>query len=384
MTAYSASDTRWMNLAIALAERQLGRIWPNPAVGCVIVSEDRLIARGWTQNGGRPHAETEALARAGIAARGSTMYVSLEPCAHYGVTPPCIDAIVRAGVVRVVAAMLDPDPRVNGCGIAALTAAGVNADVGLMGARAASVNLGFCRRILESRPLVTLKLGTSLDGRIATSSGESRWITGEMARAWVHGLRASHDAIMIGSGTVIADDPELTCRLPGMRKNSPGRVIMDGRLRTSPSSRLFRDNFPPTWTWIVTAPGMASSPAGCALVRAGAEILESPVDESGRLLPRYALSALARRGVTRVLVEGGGSLSASLMEAEVVDEVEWIHAGCIIGAGGIPAVGPLHTMKLDEVRRLHLTRVRRAGDDAWATWVYRRRASTEISCTEMS
>src|SRR5579862_7078692 len=223
MTAASI-DLMAMRGALSLARRGLGNTWPNPAVGCVLVREGRVVGRGWTQPGGRPHAETEALARAGRAARGATAYVTLEPCCHHGRTPPCADALIAAGLSRVVAAIEDPDPRVAGGGLARLRAAGLDVESGLCAAEAAEINAGFLSRLRLGRPLVTLKLATSLDGRIATASGESRWITGGPARERAHLLRATHDAILVGTDTVIADNPELTCRLPGLAGHSPVRV----------------------------------------------------------------------------------------------------------------------------------------------------------------
>ena len=217
--------------ALALARRGLGRVAPNPAVGCVLVKDGHIIGRGWTLNGGRPHAETEALRRAGSAAKGATAYVTLEPCAHHGKTGPCAEALVAAGIARAVVAIEDPDPRVSGKGIAILQRAGIAVTMGVGQAAAAAINEGFFRRVRDRRPLFTLKLATSLDGRIATHTGESRWITGEKARAQAHLLRAEHDAVLIGSDTALIDDPKLTCRLPGLERVSPLRIVLDGRLR---------------------------------------------------------------------------------------------------------------------------------------------------------
>src|SRR5918994_6733853 len=236
MAAPSEQDRAHMAAALALSRRGLVNTWPNPAVGCVIVREGRVVGRGWTQPGGRPHAETEALARAGDQARGATAYVTLEPCSHWGRTPPCCDALIAAGVARVVVATGDPDPRVDGRGMRRLREAGIAVDQGLLEAEARAVIAGFVRRITRGLPLVTLKLATTLDGRIATASGESRWITGAAARRAAHALRARHDAVLVGSGTVLADDPDLTCRLPGMERGVPiARVVADARLRTPPA-----------------------------------------------------------------------------------------------------------------------------------------------------
>ncbi|HZH46891.1 MAG TPA: bifunctional diaminohydroxyphosphoribosylaminopyrimidine deaminase/5-amino-6-(5-phosphoribosylamino)uracil reductase RibD, partial [Roseococcus sp.] len=237
-----------MRAALALAGRGLGNAWPNPAVGCVLVRQGRVVGRGWTQPGGRPHAETQALDRAGALARGATAYVTLEPCSHHGRTPPCCDALVAAGVARVVVAMRDPDARVDGRGLARLRAAGIAVEEGLLEAEARADQAGFLHRITAGLPLVTLKLASTLDGRIATEAGESRWITGPAARREVHALRARHDAVLVGSGTVLADDPDLTCRIPGMHRAAMLRVMADARLRLPVTARLVSGaRTQPTW-----------------------------------------------------------------------------------------------------------------------------------------
>ncbi|MBM3580896.1 MAG: bifunctional diaminohydroxyphosphoribosylaminopyrimidine deaminase/5-amino-6-(5-phosphoribosylamino)uracil reductase RibD, partial [Alphaproteobacteria bacterium] len=229
-----------MRSALALARRGLGNVWPNPAVGCVLVREadsgeqaggraGRVVGRGWTQPGGRPHAETEAIRRAGADTKGTTAYVTLEPCAHHGVTPPCVDALIAARVARVVAAIDDPDSRTAGRGLARLKESGIEVARGVGAAEAAEINAGFFLRVREGRPLVTLKLASTLDGRIAAANGESRWVTGTEARARAHRLRAEFDAVMIGSGAARVDDPELTCRLPGFAGRQPVRIVMNGR-----------------------------------------------------------------------------------------------------------------------------------------------------------
>lgn len=362
-------DRRFMALALGLARRGLGRVWPNPAVGCVIVADGRVVGRGWTQPGGRPHAETEALARAGAAARGATAYVSLEPCDHYGRTPPCSLALIEAGIARVVAACTDPDPRVSGGGIARLRAAGVAVEVGVGEAEALALNEGFFRRIGDRRPMVTLKLATSLDGRIATRSGESRWITGPEARAWGHGLRARHDAIAVGSGTAQADDPELTCRLPGLESRSPVRVVFDGGLRLDPASRLVAGaGVVPTW--VLTGPDHDAGKAA-ALAAAGAGIIPVARDAAGQIDPQAALAALAERGITRLLVEGGGRLAASLLACRLVDRLEWFRAARVIGGDGLPGVAAMGVDVLAATADFLRVAVRPCGDDLAET--YRRR-----------
>src|SRR5690349_11673310 len=244
-----SADLEHMGAALSLAVRNLGQVWPNPAVGCVVVDAmGYVVGRGWTQRGGRPHAETEALAMAGERARGGTAYVTLEPCAHHGKTPPCVDALIAAGIARCVAALEDPDPRVSGGGFAKLREAGIEVEIGLLADAAREANVGFLTRVTTGRPFVALKLATSLDGRIATRSRESRWITGEEARAFGHLLRATHDAIAVGSGTVLADNPELTCRLKGLEDRSPVRLVFDRRGRVPTDSRIFTGGAP---TWII-------------------------------------------------------------------------------------------------------------------------------------
>jgi diaminohydroxyphosphoribosylaminopyrimidine deaminase / 5-amino-6-(5-phosphoribosylamino)uracil reductase len=328
-----------MAVALRLAERGLGSVWPNPAVGCVLVQGGRIVGRGWTQPGGRPHAEVEALRRAGDAALGATAYVSLEPCAHYGRTPPCTMALLQAGIRRAVVATVDPDPRVDGRGIEQLRQAGVEVAVGLCGPEAEALNAGFILRVRAGRPLVTLKLATSLDGRIATRRGASQWITGEQARARGHLLRASHDAIMIGSGTALADDPSLTCRLPGLEDRSPVRVVLDRRLRLSPSARLAKGarTVP---TWLLTGAD-APERRRDALRALGVDVQMVATDDSGRLDLREVLAALAARGITRVLVEGGAELATSLLRAHLVDRLAWFRGAVLIGGDGQAAIGAL-------------------------------------------
>jgi diaminohydroxyphosphoribosylaminopyrimidine deaminase/5-amino-6-(5-phosphoribosylamino)uracil reductase len=377
--APGARDLANMRSALALARRGLGNVWPNPAVGCVLVHENdsgentggragRVVGRGWTQPGGRPHAETEALGRASAAAKGATAYVTLEPCAHHGETPPCADALAAAGVVRVVAAIEDPDPRVAGQGLARLAAAGIEVTRGVGADEAAEINAGFFLRVRAGRPLVTLKLASTLDGRIAAPDGESRWITGEDARARAHVLRAEHDAVMIGSGTALADDPELTCRLPGFAggRRQPVRVVMDSRLRLPSGAKLAR-TAAETPTWVVTAE--AADPARKrAFAALGVEIVEVPAGPNGHVDAKAALAALGRRGLTRVLVEGGGTLAAALLKADLVDRMAWFHAPAVLGGEGRPAVGALALAALAEMPRFAPVARAVAGADGLVTF----------------
>lgn len=347
-------DAAQMRAALAVAARGLGRAWPNPAVGCVLVRDGAVLARGWTQPGGRPHAEVEALARAGDA-RGATAYVTLEPCSHHGRTPPCCDALIAAGVTRVVGAMRDPDARVDGRGFQRLRDAGIEVLEGLLEPQARHLQAGFIRRVTQGLPLVTLKLATTLDGRIATQAGESRWITGPAARRAVHAARARHDVVLVGSGTVLADDPDLTVREQGLP--SPPRVVFDGRLRTPLASRLVQ-TARLTPTWLVTGPG--HPPVALApYLDAGVEVLSAPHDDA-----RAALQVLAQRGVTRVFAEGGAGLAAGLLRAGLVQRIMWFHAGGLLGAEGMPAIGPLGLSKLADMPRYRLAGTRRLGDDS--------------------
>jgi diaminohydroxyphosphoribosylaminopyrimidine deaminase/5-amino-6-(5-phosphoribosylamino)uracil reductase len=354
-------DLRSMRAALALARRGLGAVWPNPAVGCVIVDRGRVVGRGWTQPGGRPHGETEALGRAAEAARGATAYVSLEPCCHWGRTPPCTDALIAAGIRRVVVALEDPDPRVAGEGVRRLRAAGLDVDTGLCKAEAAEINAGFFCRLRNGRPLVTLKLATSLDGRIATARGESQWITGPPARERAHALRAAHDAIMVGTGTVLADDPQLTCRLPGLAHRSPVRVVVDRHLRIPPTMRVISDARAVP-TWVLTLPS-ADIARRQAFLCAGATVIDIDPSPDGNGSLAAALAALGERGISRLLVEGGGRLAAAFARAGLIDRLVWVHAPMLIGGDGIPAIAELGLEVLTEAPGFERLSTETLGDD---------------------
>lgn len=359
---FSEADRAHMAAALSLAERGLGRVWPNPSVGCVIVRDGQVVGRGATAPGGRPHGETEALRMAGDLARGATAYVSLEPCNHHGKTPPCTEALLAAGVARAVIACEDPDPRVMGGGIRRLREGGVQVDVGLLKTEAEALNEGFFLRLRERRPLVTLKLATSLDGRIATRSGESKWITGETARSWGHAIRARHDAVMVGIGTALADDPELTVRLSGLEGRKPVRVVVDSRLRLPLTSRLVRTaaRIP---TWVVTQKGGTDATRARAFTDCGVELLEVAAGPQGEMPIAAVLEALAGKGLTRVMVEGGARLAASLVRAGLVDRVEWFRAGLLLGGDGLPATMPFGLTALADAPRFERVSVRQAGED---------------------
>lgn len=349
-TPTDARDNRFMGAALALAHRGLGRVWPNPAVGCVLVAPDGdVVGRGWTQPGGRPHAETEALARAGDTARGATAYVSLEPCSHTGKTGPCADALIRAGITRAVIATEDPDPRVAGQGIEKLRKAGITVTVGVGRTDAERLNAGFFRRVLDNRPLVMAKFATTLDGKVGTHRGESKWITGEAARGWGHALRATHDALITGASTVRVDNPDLTCRLPGMEACSPVRVVMDSRLNMPLTSRIVAtaQDFP---TWVVTCEG-APRERRHALSDLGIEVIEVAPDDGGRPEVMATLCELATRGITRAMVEGGPHIMATFMRSGVVDRIAWFRAAGVMGGDGLPAAHGFGVDRLADMPR---------------------------------
>jgi diaminohydroxyphosphoribosylaminopyrimidine deaminase/5-amino-6-(5-phosphoribosylamino)uracil reductase len=363
MTSATETDRAFMRHALALAARQLGRVAPNPSVGCVIVKDGAIVGRGVTQDGGRPHAETQALKQAGESARGSTVYVSLEPCSHFGKTPPCAQALIEAGVARVVIACRDPDRRVDGSGIASLEAAGIAVTLGVLQKEAEALNAGFILAKTQGRPLVTLKLATSLDGKIATAAGESRWITGEAARDLAHGLRANHDAVLVGFHTASADDPLLDVRLPGMQGAKPVRIVVDARLATPPTHRVVKTaKQQPTWIACIAGHGDPLSREN--LIAAGVEIIELPAADRGRIPIAALLQELARRGVTRLLVEGGGGVAASLVRADLVDRIVWFRGGQVIGEDGRPAIAAYDVTHLIEARRFIRERSHQVGEDA--------------------
>jgi diaminohydroxyphosphoribosylaminopyrimidine deaminase/5-amino-6-(5-phosphoribosylamino)uracil reductase len=338
-TAYSAAaDQRFMALALALGRRGLGRTHPNPAVGAVVVKDGVIVGRGWTQVGGRPHAEPVALAQAGGAARGATLYVTLEPCSHVGKSPPCADAIIAAGIARVVSAIEDPNPEVAGQGHAKLRNAGIEVDIGLCAVEAAHDHAGHFRRVREHRPHVILKLAVSTDDKIASAGHKPVAISGEVARARMHLLRAQCDAILVGIGTVLSDDPVLTCRLPGMEARSPVRLVLDRALRLPGASRLVH-SARSTPLWVITS-NLAEAPAAAKLGAAGAQIVRVASSPTGLDLPA-ALHALAERGITRLLVEGGARVASSFVAANLVDEFWLLRGPDGIGTDGVAALDAL-------------------------------------------
>lgn len=353
-----------MATALTLGRRGQGQVWPNPAVGCVIVKEGRILGRGWTQPGGRPHAETEALARAGDAARGATAYVTLEPCSHHGRTPPCANALIDAGIARVVVATSDSDPRVAGRGLEMLRAAGIDVTTGVLEAEARADHIGFFSRVDRGRPALTLKLAQSFDGRIATATGESKWITGPEARRLTHAMRARHDAVMVGAGTVRADDPALTVRDMGMARQ-PARIVVSDRLDLPLVGQLAR-------TAGEVPVILCHGPGAEASLREtwrglGAQLIEcSP--RRGRIDVTDMMARLGAEGLTRVFCEGGGTLAASLLEAGLVDHLVGFGAGVVLGADGRAGVGAMGLSRLSAAPRFTLERCERVGADVLQVW----------------
>ncbi len=352
------AHVRWMARALALAHRALGRTSPNPAVGAVVVRGGRVVGEGWTRPVGGPHAEVVALRQAGARARGATLYVTLEPCAHHGRTPPCIDAVIATGITRVVVGVGDPNPRVRGRGFRALRAAGIDVISGVLAEQAGAVSAWFRHYIVRGRPFVMLKLAASLDGRIATRRGESRWISGPAARRWVHELRNRVDAVMVGSATVLADDPALTCRLRGGR--DPIRIVVDGRLRTPPRARVVRQRS--TAPTLIATTGSAPAARRAALARAGAEVLVVP-GARGHVDLAALFRQLAVRGIVSVMIEGGGELAAAALRAETVDRALLISAPLLVGGDGRPMLGSLGVTRLARAPHMAAPIVSRLGPD---------------------
>ena len=370
MTDAARTDARHMAAALLLARRGLGRTWPNPSVGCVVTdAAGRVAGRGWTQPSGRPHAETEALREAGLRAKGGTAYVTLEPCAHHGKTPPCADALIAAGVGRVVAAIQDPDPRTAGQGFARLEAAGIAVTTGVLAAEAVEVTAGFLTRVLKGRPFFTLKTAMTLDGRIAAHNGASRWITGEAARARGHLLRAESDAVLAGIGTAIADDPMLDVRLPGLEDRRPVRIVADARLRLPLTSRLARTARAQP-LWLLARPD-ADRGRAAAFRDLGAEIVGVPVTETGELDLARAAAALGERGLTRVLVEGGGRIAGALVRAGLIDRIVAFRSGLVMGGDGLASIAAMGVDSPEAAPRFDLVRTERAGEDVLETWAAR-------------
>jgi diaminohydroxyphosphoribosylaminopyrimidine deaminase/5-amino-6-(5-phosphoribosylamino)uracil reductase len=360
-----ATDIRHMRAAITLARRGLGETAPNPSVGCVIVKDGAVIGRGRTAAGGRPHAETEALLAVGGAARGATAYVSLEPCSHTGKTPPCANALIAAGISRVVIGARDPNPRVNGQGVAMLRHAGIAVVEDVLNVEAQAVISAFTMVQTAGRPLVRLKLASTLDGRIATRTKESQWLTGEAARRAAHAIRGRHDAVLVGVGTVLSDDPELTCRIDGFRSAPLVRIVVDSHLRTPLLSKLVNSAYQAP-VWLLHRDG-ADPARKHALEDAGVKLFEVPGGSAGVDLSA-ALKALAKAGLTRILAEGGASIAAALLRGHLVDRLAWFHAPGIIGGDGWPAAQAFGVAGLVDMPRFKLLAQEQWGDDILSTF----------------
>ena len=354
--------------ALALGRRGLGQVWPWPSVGCVIVKDDRVVGRGTTDRAETyRHAEIVALAQAGAAAKGATAYVTLEPCAHHGTTPPCADALIAAGVSRVVAALEDPNPQVAGQGIARLQAAGIEVSVGVRAEAARDQHRGFFSVIQRARPMVTLKLALTLDGRIATATGESQWITGPEARRVVHAMRLSHDAVLVGGGTARADNPTLTVRDMGAVRQ-PVRVVASRALNLPWPSRL-AETMGDGPVWLVHGADQVGPETAARWTDAGAELVSAPI-RNAEIDPAGLVEALAKKGVTRVFCEGGGSLAASLLQAGLVDDLVVFSAGLAFGADATPAIAAMGVRQLSSAPGFALVDQRRIGADVMHRWRY--------------
>ena len=357
-----------MALALSLGRRGWGNTWPNPAVGCVVVSDGMIVGRGWTAPSGRPHAETQALAQAGDAARGADVFVTLEPCAHQGQTPPCAQALIDAGVARVVVAVGDTDDRVAGRGFAMLRDAGIKVVTGILEAQARQDNIGFFSRVEQGRPMVTLKLASSFDGRIATATGESQWITQGAARRVVHAMRASHDAVMVGGGTVRADDPTLNVRDMGAVRQ-PARVVVSRRLDIPLTGKLAQTaaDVPLILCHGADAPGMLQDAwRGMGAVMLPCTVRGTQLDMSD------VLQQLGAHGLTRVFSEGGSAIAASLLRADLVDHLIGFTAGVVIGAEGLSGIGPMGLARLGAAPRFDLVETQAVGPDVLHRWVRNR------------
>jgi diaminohydroxyphosphoribosylaminopyrimidine deaminase / 5-amino-6-(5-phosphoribosylamino)uracil reductase len=358
---FNEDDHAYMKMALDLSRRGLGATQPNPSVGCVIVKNNHVISRGWTGIGGRPHAETIALSRTDDA-EGSTVYVSLEPCSHHGKTPPCADALIQANVAKVIIAARDPDPRVSGEGIKMLEQAGIDVGFGLLKEDANLIHQGFFQKTEQSRPLVTVKIASSKDGKIAKAEGEKNWVTCPVSRRRGHLYRANHDAIMVGIGTALIDDPSLDCRTPGLEDRSPIRVVLDTDLRISVNSKLCKSatEIP---LWIMT--NSVDKEKYAELEKYGVKIFRVEKNKAGQLELEQVMKILAEQGITRLLSEGGAQLNASLIRASLVDRLIWFKSDLTIGENGVNALYGIPINDLDQHLNLSLLNEGTSGSDHW-------------------
>ncbi|MDB2414415.1 bifunctional diaminohydroxyphosphoribosylaminopyrimidine deaminase/5-amino-6-(5-phosphoribosylamino)uracil reductase RibD [Rickettsiales bacterium] len=352
---HKTSDIRFMKMALSYARRNLGVTAPNPSVGCVIVRDGQVVAAAVTAKGGRPHAEKIALNQAGDMAKGAVLYVTLEPCSHIGKTSPCCDAVIKSGVKKVVIACVDPNPDVNGQGIERLKNKGIEVITGVCEEEAKRLNAGFFLNKTSNRPLITLKIATSLDGKIATSKGQSKWITSEDARKFSHILRAQSDAIMVGIGTVLADNPTLDCRIDGLKEQSPVRVVIDSNGQISADSNLLKTATKENPVWVFSENMLPVKPRFI-------ESIAAPKKEDGLDL-QYILGILAEKGITRLLVEGGSKLATSFIKNGLVDRLIWIKAPKILGNDAKAAIGDIDIDLLENSINLKITKSIKIGDD---------------------
>ena len=363
------ADRRWMSLAIALATRGLGKTWPNPSVGCVIVSDNKVVGRGITALSGRPHAEKVALEQAGCQAKDAIVYVTLEPCSHHGKTGPCVAELIRAKVAEVVIALKDPDPRVSGSGIQALKEEGIKVRTGLLREEAFLLNQGFFNKILIKRPLTTLKLASTFDGRIATEAGESQWITGEDSRRKVHAIRAQYDAILVGGRTVRKDNPRLTVRGLGIN-HKPIRVLISTNLDIPPQN-FIASSFEDGPVWIAHGPNLSKNKLNQWSSR-NFKLIEVPLIDKNLLNLEIMMKLLAKMGLTRILCEGGGEIGAGLIKQDLIDRIIGFTGGKIFGSLGFPGIGTLPLKKLNDMPHLKCVNVEKLGNDVLHTWTVER------------
>ena len=365
MTTQNTIDKKWMSVALSLAKRTKGATWPNPNVGCVIVKDDNLIGRGWTAPTGRPHAETQALKSAGAASANSTAYVTLEPCAHTGKTKPCTSSLIRANVARVVIATRDPDPRVSGQGLKLLKNAGISITEGILKDEACYEHFGFFNRILNGKPKITLKLATSLDGKIATKNNESKWITGERSRKLTHLYRMQSDAVMIGSRTAIMDDPSLNVRHI-TSKQQPAKIIIDTTLKTPLTSKIFQSAN--EFKTIICCGHNVDQSLVSIWINQGSKIIKCKTNMDSKIDLIDAMKHLGTIGINNIFCEGGASLATSLLKADLIDEFISMTSGLLIGANGRSVVGSFDNLSISKLPILKLRESYKYGQDVVSIW----------------
>ena len=359
-------DAKWMEIALRLADRNIGNVCPNPSVGCLIVNGDRIVGRGWTQAGGRPHAEVMALEQAGEKSIGATVYTTLEPCSHYGKTPPCSDSLISARIKRLVGAVKDPDPRVDGKGFSKLRDAGIEVVEGILESKAIELNRGFIARVTKKLPFVTLKMAMSIDSRIATKTGDSKWITCEKARYSSHFLRSKHDAILTGIGTVLSDNPILNTRISGLENRSPTRIIMDTKLRLPVDSQIV--STATEYKTIICTTGAAEKSKKKHIESFGLQVVTLTGNKSGRVSLIETLEFLAAKGINSVLVEGGGILSTEFLRSDLIDELLVYRAPIVLGGDGRAAVEGLGVSDLSAAAAFERTGIASIGTDLMETY----------------